>query len=53
MLGYNDSILHMENPVRPIQIASQLNFPGWQILIGFEWFVNVKAKYKSIIESDQ
>lgn len=53
MLGYNNSALYMDNPIRPVPIASQLTFPGWQVLVGFEWFVNVKAKYKSIIESDQ
>lgn len=30
-----------------------LTFPGWQILVGFEWFVNVKMRYKNITESDQ
>ena len=52
-LGYVDTELHMESPVRPTQIPQQLNFPGSQVLIGMEWFVNFKAKYKATIESDQ
>ncbi|XP_017779185.1 PREDICTED: hexosaminidase D-like [Nicrophorus vespilloides] len=55
MLGYTDvdSILHMDTPIRPIPLAPQLSFPGWHIFLGFEWFANTKAKYKSIIDSDQ
>lgn len=52
LLGYTDVPLHMEPPVRPALISTQLSFPGWEISIGIEWFVNIKAKYKSIIDSD-
>ncbi|KAK4874582.1 hypothetical protein RN001_013942 [Aquatica leii] len=49
-----------ENPIQPdvvhrpvVNISSPLNFPGWQILVGFEWFFNVRLKYRNIIDSDQ
>ncbi|KRT78897.1 hypothetical protein AMK59_6467 [Oryctes borbonicus] len=53
LLGYTETLLHMEAPVRPTPIPPQLSFPGWQILVGFDWFVNIKTKYRSIIDSDQ
>ncbi|XP_022901815.1 hexosaminidase D-like [Onthophagus taurus] len=53
VLGYTETVLHMEPPIRPIPIPSQLSFPGWQILVGFEWFANIKSKYRSLIDSDQ
>ncbi|XP_049817212.1 hexosaminidase D isoform X2 [Aethina tumida] len=52
MLGYTDSFLNNDVPIRP-PLLPQLNFPGWQIFVGFEWFVNLRTRYKNIIESDQ
>ncbi|CAH0564501.1 unnamed protein product [Brassicogethes aeneus] len=52
MLGYNENFLDTDVPPRN-PLLSQLDFPGWQIFVGFEWFVNLKSRYKSIIESDQ
>lgn len=53
MLGYTETSLHMDTPVRPTVIAQQLTFPGWQVFVGFDWFINIRAKYRSIIDSDQ
>lgn len=53
LLGYTEPPLPLEYPTRPSPIAPQLAFPGWQVLVAIEWFANVKAKYRSITESDQ
>ncbi|XP_018335239.1 hexosaminidase D [Agrilus planipennis] len=53
MLGYTDIPLHMDVPIRPCPVAPGLNFPGWEIFLGFEWFANIRAKYKNAIDSDQ
>lgn len=52
MLGYTDTPLYIEPPLRPCPIIPQLSFPGWQVLVGMEWFANIKAKYKSIVDSE-
>ncbi|XP_044732414.1 hexosaminidase D-like [Chrysoperla carnea] len=53
MLGYINVPLSLEPPIRPTPIPTELLFPGWQILVGMEWFLNTKYRYKSIVESDQ
>ncbi|GLV34793.1 uncharacterized protein CBL_09274 [Carabus blaptoides fortunei] len=52
-LGYTEPPLYLQSPIRPYSIAHELSFPGWQILVGVEWFVNIKAKYRNIVDSDQ
>lgn len=58
MLGYNSSeensgaCTTFGSPLR-MPITPQLTFPGWQIYVGFEWFVSLKARYKALIDSDQ
>ncbi|KAB0793796.1 hypothetical protein PPYR_13416 [Photinus pyralis] len=54
MLGYVDNPLQADVIHRPLlDYTTPLNFPGWQILVGFEWFVHVRLKYRNIIDSDQ
>lgn len=38
---------------RPQAVPQQLNFPGWKIRVGIEWFLNTRLKFRSIVESDQ
>lgn len=53
MLGYGDTFLGLEMLDKPSNMASQLNFPGWQIMMGLEWFLNIRMKYRNIVNSDQ
>lgn len=55
MLGYTetDCSLYMETPLRPLAIPPHLNFPGYEIYLVFEWFLNIRTKYRSIVDSDQ
>lgn len=52
MLGYTENFGTV-CPTKSNFVMPTLTFPGWQILVGFEWFVNVKMRYKNITESDQ
>jgi hypothetical protein len=52
MLGYNGNTTNFGSPIK-VPILPQLSFPGWQIFVGFEWFVNLRTKYKNVVDSDQ
>lgn len=52
-LGYVDPPLQLHVMPRPCAHPSELSFPGWQILFGIEWFANLKAKYKNVVDNDQ
>ncbi|XP_039312803.1 hexosaminidase D isoform X4 [Solenopsis invicta] len=52
-LGYIDHPLHITPQPRPVPIPSNLLFPGWQVAVGMEWFLNFKTKFHNIITSDQ
>ncbi|XP_065199818.1 hexosaminidase D-like [Planococcus citri] len=54
LLGYSDEAPLILYPLnRPLPIAKFLNFPGYQIYIGVEWFANIRARYNYIAFSDQ
>lgn len=53
LLGYIDIPLQAETFHKPSTVSSQITFPGWPIMVGFEWFLNIKTKYRNIIDSDQ
>ncbi|XP_018563570.1 hexosaminidase D-like [Anoplophora glabripennis] len=54
MLGYNDTFPHPDYMyLRPPLPLPQLTFPGWQVLVGFEWLANLRTRYKNIVNSDQ
>ncbi|XP_015608135.1 hexosaminidase D [Cephus cinctus] len=52
-LGYIDHPLHFAPQPRPAPIPSSLSFPGWQVVVGIEWFLNVKTKFRNIVDSEQ
>lgn len=52
-LGFQDSPLNLNPFPRPQQVPQQLNFPGWKVYAGIEWFANLRVKFRSIVESDQ
>lgn len=52
-LGYIDHVLHITPQPRPAPIPNNLLFPGWQIAVGVEWFLNFRAKYQNIVASEQ
>ncbi|XP_043484727.1 hexosaminidase D-like [Leptopilina heterotoma] len=52
-LGYVDHPLHISPPPRPAPIPNNLLFPGWQVAVGIEWFLNFKIKYHNIVHSEQ
>ncbi|XP_066601396.1 hexosaminidase D-like [Prorops nasuta] len=52
-LGYVDHPLHITPQPRPAPIPSKLLFPGWQIAVGVEWFLNFRTKYHNITNSEQ
>ncbi|XP_071576759.1 hexosaminidase D isoform X1 [Temnothorax nylanderi] len=52
-LGYIDHPLHITPQLRPVPIPSNLFFPGWQIAVGMEWFLNFRTKFHNIVSSDQ
>lgn len=52
-LGYIDHPFHIIPQPRPAPIPNNLLFPGWQVAIGIEWFINFKTKYHNIIVSEQ
>lgn len=53
MLGYVDNSTNLEQSTRTKTIIPEQAFPGWQVFASFEWFMNIKAKYRNIVESDQ
>ncbi|KAJ8927280.1 hypothetical protein NQ314_020283 [Rhamnusium bicolor] len=54
ILGYNDVFPHPDYMfIRPPLSLPQLTFPGWQVLVGFEWLANLRARYKNVVNSDQ
>ncbi|XP_012271746.1 hexosaminidase D [Orussus abietinus] len=52
-LGYIEHPLHVTPQPRPAPIPSSLLFPGWQVAVGIEWFLNFKAKFHNVTESEQ
>lgn len=52
-LGYIDHPLNVTPQPRPIPIPNSLNFPGWQIAVGIEWFLNFKTKFHGLVNSEQ
>lgn len=53
-LGYVDHRFLTINPqIRPAPIPSNLQYPGWQVTGGIEWFLNFKTKYEHIVNSEQ
>ena len=53
-LGYVDHrFLHINPQIRPAPIPSNLQYPGWQVTGGIEWFLNFKTKYEHIVSSEQ
>lgn len=50
-LGLPDSFPLIEGLLKIHNI--QFDFPGWQVLLGFEWFCSLRNRYRSIINSDQ
>lgn len=52
-LGYIDHPLHLIPQPRPVPIPNNLLFPGWQVAVGMEWFLNFRAKFHNIVTSDQ
>lgn len=54
LLGYREPPhSHQDIAVRTPLHLQQLTFPGWQVFVGFEWFVNFRTRYRNIIDSDQ
>lgn len=54
LLGYTGpKNLSPEFPLRTALHLPQLAFPGWQIFVGFEWFVNFRTRYRNVVDSDQ
>ncbi|XP_067005152.1 hexosaminidase D [Anabrus simplex] len=52
-LGFVDTPLILTPYPRPQPIPQMLNFPGWKVYVGIEWFVNLRVKFRTIVESDQ
>lgn len=52
-LGYIDHPLHITPQPRPAPIPCSLSFPGWQVAVGVEWFLNMKIKFHNIVSSEQ
>lgn len=54
LLGYTEPpyLAQIVAP-RTAMHLQQLAFPGWQIFVGFEWFVNFRTRYRNVIDSDQ
>ncbi|KAK9500753.1 hypothetical protein O3M35_001953 [Rhynocoris fuscipes] len=52
-LGYTKVPLLLNPFPRPQAVAVELNFPGWKVATGVEWFANLKGKHMTLISSDQ
>ncbi|XP_014203922.1 hexosaminidase D-like [Copidosoma floridanum] len=52
-LGYIEHPLYVTPQPRPIPIPNNLLFPGWQIAVGIEWFLNYKTKFHGLVYSEQ
>ncbi|XP_015516621.1 hexosaminidase D [Neodiprion pinetum] len=52
-LGYVDHPLHIVPQQRPAPIPNKLLFPGWQLAVGIEWFLNFRTKFHHVVDSDQ
>ncbi|KAL1117110.1 hypothetical protein AAG570_004438, partial [Ranatra chinensis] len=52
-LGYVKVPLLLSPYPRPQPVAAELNFPGWKIAVGVEWFANLHGKHLNIINCDQ
>ncbi|KAJ8664476.1 hypothetical protein QAD02_006138 [Eretmocerus hayati] len=52
-LGFIDHPLYVTPPLRPVPIPSSLQYPGWQIAVGIEWFLNYTTKYHGLVNSEQ
>ncbi|GLG98746.1 Hexosaminidase domain-containing protein [Gryllus bimaculatus] len=52
-LGFLDAPLNLSPFPRPQPVPQHLNFPGWKVFVGLEWFANLRVKFRSIVESDQ
>ncbi|XP_058796637.1 hexosaminidase D-like [Phymastichus coffea] len=52
-LGYIDHPLFVTPQPRPVPIPNNLNFPGWQVAVGIEWFLNYKTKFHGLVNSEQ
>ncbi|XP_049776034.1 hexosaminidase D-like isoform X1 [Schistocerca cancellata] len=52
-LGYYDTPLFLNPYPRPQPVPQQLSFPGWKVRVGVEWFMNLRVKYRNIVDSEQ
>ena len=52
-LGFIDHPLYLVPQPRPLPIPNNLQFPGWQVAVGIEWFLNFKTKFHAIVNSEQ
>lgn len=52
-LGYVNHPLHITPQPRPAPIPNSLLYPGWQIAVGVEWFLNFQTKYLNITTCEQ
>ncbi|XP_071443606.1 hexosaminidase D-like [Hetaerina americana] len=52
-LGYSPSISLNPYPRPQLLTQGKLEFPGWEIMVGVEWFSNLQDKIRSVIEGDQ
>ncbi|BES98736.1 Glycosyl hydrolase family 20, catalytic domain [Nesidiocoris tenuis] len=53
-LGYTGPVMPSMNPhPRPQAVAAELNFPGWKIHTGIEWYANLRGKHQAVMSSDQ
>ncbi|XP_014233916.1 hexosaminidase D-like [Trichogramma pretiosum] len=52
-LGYIEFPLLITPQPRPIPIPSNLQYPGWQVAVGIEWYLNYKTKFHGLVNSEQ
>jgi hypothetical protein len=52
-LGFIDYPLYVTPQPRPISIPNNLDFPGWEVAMGVESFLNYKTKFHGLVNSEQ
>ncbi|XP_015191125.1 PREDICTED: hexosaminidase D-like isoform X1 [Polistes dominula] len=52
-LGYSNP-LDLQTIPHPRQtMPNELSFPGWEVAVGIEWFIDYKNKYQNVLVNDQ
>ncbi|XP_046406776.1 hexosaminidase D-like [Ischnura elegans] len=52
-LGFSTPLLLNPYPRPQLLTQGKLDFPGWEIMVGVEWFTNLQEKIRSVVDGDQ